>query len=295
MALDSISDIHISAFKDIMVEEYAQMVARTKEYVSMERFVGNDLGVDTIGQVDATESKGRLTKVTWDDIDFGRRQLAPVRVSIVIPIDKGDVQRRIADPTGRIAKKMAEGMQRKFDSIVIKAATADVVTGRDFDTTVTFAADGGRTVDATAGLTYEKLLEIKKNYVDDDIPFENMKVGFFISGAEEEALMKENELTSGDFTRNFAVENAQMVNAVGMNIHKFAANAKKPILNVASSVRDNIVLTQDAITFGEIQPMELQVQERTDYLQTTQLVLTAVWGAVRNEGKRVQKVTTTVA
>jgi hypothetical protein len=38
--------------------------------------------------------------------------------------------------------------------------------GRNFGTTVTAAADGVTTVDATGGFTYEKLLVIRANFID---------------------------------------------------------------------------------------------------------------------------------
>lgn len=65
-------------------------------------------------------------------------------------------------------------MERQFDRVGVEAAFADVQTGREFDTTVTFAADGGTTINATAGLVYERLLEIRKfwrnNEVGNDMP-----------------------------------------------------------------------------------------------------------------------------
>jgi len=175
-----------------------------------------------------------------------------------------------------------------------KVTFADVLTGRDFGTTVTYANDGGLTVDATAGLTYEKLLEIKQNFMDNDVGVdqgERIVIGH--TGAEHTRLMRENEITSGDFSRNFVVEKGTILQAVGMDLVSFAANAASPIIPVASSQRQLIAMSDRAIALGISKEMFIKIQERNDYHETTQVIVEMEIGAVRTEGKLIQRVSVT--
>jgi hypothetical protein len=78
-----------------------------------------------------------------------------------------------------------------------------------------------------------------------------------------------------------------------MDIVVFAANATLPIIPVASSQRQLIAMAQDGIALGISQEMTVKIQERNDLHETTQVVVELEIGAVRTEGKKVQRVTTT--
>jgi hypothetical protein len=185
-------------------------------------------------------------------------------------------------------------MERVFDRVVVEALFANVLTGRDFGTSVTAATDGVATVTATAGLTYEKLLEINQNFIDkevgNEVPVSKM---FAISGDEHTALMKENELVSGDYSRQYVVDAGEMVKANGLNLVKFAGGITRPILTVAAGVRSCFAMAQNAMCVGMSKEMEIKIQERPDLHETTQVEIIFELGAVRTEGVLVKKVTTT--
>jgi hypothetical protein len=188
----------------------------------------------------------------------------------------------------------AMAMARVYDRIGIEAAGATVYTGEEMDTALSFAQDGGSTVTATAGLTYEKLLEIIQNFIDSDVGNDMLENFIFcISGDEHTALMKEVELTSGDYDRQFNVEKGSIQDAVGLKLIKFAANAPSPILPVAAGVRTCYAMSTRGLAYAMPKQFEIKVQERTDLIQTSQVQVNWTLGAVRTEGVLVQKVTTT--
>jgi hypothetical protein len=205
-----------------------------------------------------------------------------------------DVKGVLINPDSEYATACIRAMERVFDRVGVDALFANVETGRDFETSVSYATDGGFTVDATAGLTYEKLLEIQQNWIDadvgNDVP-EQKVLG--ISGDEHTALMKETELISGDFSRQFVVDKGEIVSAAGLQIIKFAGNARVPVLSVSGGTRDNFAITNRTLCYGLSKNMQITLKDRSDLVDVKQVQIVGILGAVRTEGILAQKVQTT--
>lgn len=290
----SIDTALVTQFSDMVHAEAQQMQSRLKPYLQVKQMTGDVFAYDGLGRVDAREVAGRNVAATFDDIAHNRRKISRRRFVINLPVDASDVRGALLDPQSEYAKAVAAGMMRQYDKVAYDASFADVLTGRDFGTTVTAATDGVLTVDATGGLTYEKLLEIKQNFINNDVGIDSdEKIFFAISGKEHTALMGEVELISGDFTREFVVERGTITKALGMDIILFAGSAAVPILNVATSVRSCLAASSRGICVGVSKEMSVKVQERNDLIETTQVQVIMEIGAVRTEGALVQKVTTT--
>lgn len=288
----SIDTALITEFSEMVHQEAQQMTSRLKPYVKLKQMEGDVFAYDGLGRVEAREISGRNVPVTFDDITHTRRKISRKRFAITLPIDSSDVRGALLNPDSEYAQACAAGMLRQYDRVIYNAAHADIQTGRDFDTTVTFATDGGVTVDATAGLTYEKLLEIKQNFMDNEVDEMNRKFYLTITGDEHTALMKEVELTSGDFTREYVVEGGKITKALGMDLITFGADVTNPIIPVASSERALIAGTSDGICVGVSKDMSIDIKDRPDLHETTQVEVVMEIGAVRTEGVLVQKVRT---
>lgn len=290
--VQSIDQALITEFSAAVHHEAQQMESRLKPYAMIKQMSGDVFAYDGLGRVEARELQGRVNKVVFDDIDHNRRKIARRRFAITLPIDSSDVRGALQDPQSEYAKAVAAGMSRQWDRVIQEAAFADILTGRDFETTVTAANDGVLTVDATAGLTYEKLLEITQNFIDNDVDYE---MGSFleITGDEHTDLMGETELTSGDFTRDYVIEQGRIKRALGMDLVAFAANVSNPIIPVVSNQRQLIAAAKNAFCMGVSKDMSIKVKERDDYHEVTQVEVIMEIGAVRTEGALVQKVTVT--
>jgi hypothetical protein len=284
----------IIQFSDEVHAEAQQMKARFAGIFPVKRMRGKAYAYDGVGSIEAQELNGRFNAVTFSELKITRRKIGRRRFSLTIPIDEDDVSKVLLDQEREYQKACAMSMARVHDRIGIEAALADVLTGEDFGTTVTFAADGGATVTATSGITYADLLSITQNFIDEDVGNDMLENFIFcISGDEHTALMQETELTSGDFVRQFAIEKGSMTEAVGMRLIKFAANSTNPILSVASGVRSCIAMSSRGLCYAMPKQFEIVVQDRTDLVQTKQVQVNWTLGAVRTEGVLVQKVTTT--
>jgi hypothetical protein len=271
-----------------------QMKARFAPLFEVKQLTGKQYAYDGIGSIEAQELNGRFNAVTFSDLKVTRRKIGRRRFSLTLPFDEDDASTVLINQEAEYSRACAMAMARVYDRIGVEAALASVYTGEDMDTAVAFATDGGSTVTATAGLTYEKLLEIIQNFINNDVGNDMMEDFIFcISGDEHTALMQELELTSGDYSRDYNVEKGSIQNVVGMKLIKFAANATNPVLNVAAGVRSCIAMSTRGLCFAMPKQFEIKVQERTDLVQTKQVQVNWTLGAVRTEGVLVQKVTTT--
>ena len=294
--VQSIDQALITEFSDMVHQEAQQMKSRMRPYVNVKQMSGDVWAYDGLGRVEAREVQGRNVAATFDDIDHNRRKIARRRFVINLPIDASDVRGALLDPQSEYAKSVAQGMLRQYDRVIYDAAFADILTGRDFESTTTAAADGVVTVDATAGLTYEKLLEIKQNFFDEDVGNdENEQLFLTIGGAEHTNLMGETELTSGDFNREFVVEKGRITQALGMDLVPFASSVSNPIIgkNTAGTERELIAASTRGICLGVSKEMSIKIEERSDLIETTQVQVIAEIGSVRTEGVLVQKVRVT--
>lgn len=271
-----------------------QMKSRLRDSTEQKMVKGQDYAYEDIGSLEAIEIVSRHQPTVGQDIAHGRRRIRMREFRATIYLDKKDQLETLIDPQRNYAQAVARALYRKYDAISVEAAFADVATGKDFSTTLTFAQDGGLTVDATSGLVYEKLLEINENFIDNDVGTDEVEDYFLtVTGEDHTDLMGETELTSGDFVRSFSVEKGKMVQAAGLELKHFAGNAAVPIIPVVSAQRSLIAASKRGICVGISEELSIEIDKRPDLNNLTQVQASMFMGAVRTEGKLVQKVTTT--
>jgi len=285
----------ITQFSDMLHLKSQQIRSRLRPHVIIKPMVGDRFAYDGLGAVEAREINGRVVPTQFDNLEHNRRKIKRRRFVVTLPIDSSDVRGMLIDPEGAYAEASIRALERVFDRVGVEAAFADAQTGREFETPVTFAADGGATVTATGGITYEDLLAINKgwrnNEVGTDIPESKL---LLITGTEEEDFMAETELTSGDFSRQFAVDNGEILKGAGINFLIYGADVPNPILSVTGGIRDAVATTGRGLAYGLSKEMSVTVMPRPDYVETNQVQIIGELGAVRTEGTLVQKVQTTV-
>lgn len=294
---DTVSEHAIIAFTENVHVRMQQMRSRLRPYVEIKNYRGKALAYDGLGTTELGTLDGRYAPVVPGEMEHWRRKLSKTKFGQTLYIDAGDIEERLMDPSSKYVEALVMAAARKFDKVVYDAMFADVTTGEDFDSTVTFANDGGLTVDATSGLTYEKLLEIHQNFIDNEVG-NDMGTRFCmgITGDEHTDLMTEMELVSGDYSREYVVDKGTITKAAGIELIRFAASGAggaDPIIDVTSGTRSTFCMAEGAICVGLVRDFEIKVEDRPDLYDTKQIKITGVLGAVRTEGKLIQKVTTT--
>lgn len=292
MAVDT---AQITQFSNLLHTKAQQMKTRLMGKMPIIPMTGDDFAYDGTGILEARTVNERNPLIAPVNPDFTRRKMTRDRVVVELIVDNRDVRGMFEDPSSKLVEDCMFAIMRKADKIGITAATAAVLTGKSFGTSVSFATDGGQTVDATAGLTYAKLLEIIANFKKNDVGLDLPEMIYFLMSEQEEGtLLNVSQLTSGDFSRDYVVEKGQITRAVGMDIVLFGSNANIPQLSVASSVRDNIALTPKGLTYGMSKQFGVEViPDYPGYIESTYIRVLGEIGAVRTDGERVQKVQTT--
>lgn len=294
MAVQSIDNALITEFSDMVHHQAQQMQSRLKPYAKVQQMSGDLWAYDGLGRVEAREVLGRNAPATFDDITHNRRRIARRRFVINLPIDASDVRGALLNPESEYAKAVAAGMLRQYDRVMYQAAFADVLTGRDFGTTVTATNDGVVVVDATAGLTYEKLLEVRQNFYDRDVGTDDSEqIYLTIGGREHTNLLGEIELTSGDFGRQMPVDKGRIASALGMDLVLFASSVASPIIPASGGERQLLAASSRGIVLGVSKEMSIKIEPRNDLIETTQVQVLCEIGAVRSEGVLVQRVRVT--
>ena len=293
----SISTAAIIQFSDEVHVRLQQKQSRTQPYCKLLKMKGKAMAYDGIGTVELGPLDGRFQQVEFSEMEHFRRKITKRKFGAALAVDKTDVESMLKDPSSGYAEALALAAKRQFDRVAVGAMFADVKTGEDFENTVTAANDGVLTVDMTAGSTYEKLLEIHQNFIDNEVG-NDMDVQFAmgITGDEHTDYMSELELTSGDYSREYVVDSGTIQKATGINLIKFAASGAggaDAILPVSGGVRTSFCMAEGAIAVAIARQWEIKHQPRNDMYDTDQILITGVLGAVRTEGKLIQKVTTT--
>lgn len=272
-----------------------QQKTRLRERVNVVPMSTNDKTVETLDSIEAVEITSRHQKTQGQDIVHGRRRLRMREFRCTIYLDRKDEVSVLVQPERNYAAAVSRAMFRQFDRIVAEAALADVYTGKDMTTVVTAAADGVRTVDATAGSTYDKLLEVNQNFMAYEIGTElEERMTLCVSEEENTDFLQEVKLTSGDYSRDYAQEKGKIVHAAGIDLKFFGGRVNNPILSVsAGNVRSCFAFADNGIEVGLAVDTEVEVAKRYDLNGAKQVQALLMLGAVRKEGARVQKFNTT--
>lgn len=297
MAFESVDNTLKTQFAETMHILAQQKMSRLRSHCEMVDMRAEDYAYDSLGQVEARELTGRLNLTEFDDIDHHRRQIQKRHFVVTLPIDKMDVAGALSDPRGRYAAACTAAMERAFDRVIYDAMFATVNTGRNFGTPVTATADGVLTVDASgAAITLAKLLAIKQNFLDNEVNVdEEVQILMGVSGDEHTSMLQIDQLVNRFYTDQLRLENGRIRTAVGMDVIIFGANARTPLLNVGAdgaSKRRCFAFAKGGIAAGVPQDWQIEIDKRTDYVGVWQVQITGVVGAVRTEGKLIQKLLT---
>ena len=302
MVMETISDAATTAFSNIMFHYAQQSESRLRKYV-MDGDIrpitnAEDLMVDSVGHIELREIFERNALSQPSNIEHKRRRLQKRDFEVTLFINESDVENMLTDPTSDYIQEIVAAQNRTFDRVIIEAMFADVYTGRYGTTGVSFATEGGKTVDATGGLTYPKLLEGLQNFVDQEVGNDGggipMVLG--ITGKEQTTMMQISQLTDGDFSRQFVVDKGSIAYACGIELVKYGATPLGPVdplIPVSGGVRYSFLMAKGAMIVGVGRQWKVTVKDRADYIGVKQVQVTGSLGAVRKDASKIQRFNTT--
>ena len=286
--------VQITEFNAALDIQEQQMTSRLTPYVVRKSINGDDFAHDGLTEVQSYRANGRNPDIQPVEAQFTRRKMSRERVVVTLLVDNKDVRGMLADPQSQLAQLCIAAIERETDRVIYDAMFASVYTGRNFATEVTAANDGIFSVDASTAFTYEKLLEIRANFIDAEVGNQGqIPIVIGISGDEHTDLMSEVELTSGDYTSQYVISKGIITSAMGMDLVAFGAGSSitDPILEIASDTyRYSFALAQKGVALGISLERKVEVKDYPTKIETTIINVIKELGAVRTAGVRVQKV-----
>lgn len=267
---------------------------------------GKQMYVDGIAPVDYRIDNSYNASSHGVSANFFRRKLDTDRMIIEIDYDEHWFKKTTdKNPAALITSEMMNASYRFLDKVGINAAVASVYYGEKGDTELTFANDGGLTLDATGGITMNLLRKINHRFTGKEVitPSGMSNTKFVITEDEQYDMGGITQLTSWQFQAVYPQMASAMANESGygrqlgmMNV-TFGAQAETgKMLNEASGVRDCLALANDALLFGMASDgVEFKIIPLDETKISTirlRMVLTA--GCVRKNGSQVIKFQTTV-
>lgn len=272
-----------------------ERMAKFLPYVKMQDFRGEDFAYDRFGVLADQEIVERFQPIQLQDASWDRRWMAPRFFAVAVGVDEKDVQKMLRNPGQELATGCVDALMRRKDNLIYNAATANVNVGKSAAATtpLTFANDGGITIDASGGFGFGTLQTIKQNFVDNAVATETeVDVALTVDGKRMANLMAEQELTSFDYATDKPVASGTMGQAYGMKLLPFASGVTTyaPLLTLTSGERTLIALAENGIVFAN-GIISIRIEKRIDmYNSPTQIIAEMVACAMRTEGARVQSV-----
>ena len=290
MGAQYFTDLEVTKFNAMLDAKEQQTQSKLKPLCKMLQPLVNaeDMAYDGSDQIEPQRANESNPDLQFKDMNWSRRQVTTERIVTAVLYDKKDVNNVLADVQGTLAEGVHYGHERECDRVIYDRMFADVRTGKKFAGTLTYANDGGESIDATQGLTYETLDNINSRFLDTDI---DISGGTYmgVTGDEVESLMHELELTSGDFTRQNVVDQGTITRAAGHYLITYGANVVNPILEIENSERISFCLVRGAMAFTMRKSREVNVYPHPLKVDSMIVKVVEEIGAVRTRGTRIKR------
>ena len=282
---ESITEAFVQQFDSQMRLECGQsnsrlmMAATDRGSITGESFTANMLedGGDELDQ-DTT----RHGDTIWSDATH----LTPVATMLdyfkAYPVDRADVPKLIANPSGPYMDKLVRARNRRLDKILYNAARG---TQTLKDGTTEALPSGQKIAHGSAGFTKAKLIQTKKLFRSNEAD-EHEGEELYIAYTSEmlEDILTDTTLTSADY---LAVKMLQEGDVSGkwMGFKWLAYES----ISFVSSVYYTIAWAKSGLQFGT-GFIEGDVSRRNDKKNTLQVSMAASFGALRTQAEKVVEI-----
>lgn len=212
--------------------------------------------------------------------------------------DQSDDLQSLIELGSPYVQALAAEMARTFDKVVAQAALGTTLIGESLSSSTTFAAEGGVTVDATAGVTYAKLRELQAAFHKKGVGLTaDEKISLYITEQEHQAMLGLTELISRDYSSDFVVMNGRVQKVLNMDVVLFpsAPSAGETILNVASTTRNCFAAANTGIAVGINSDIAISVAPREDLVDSKQVKALFRLAGLRTEAAKVVQFNTTAS
>lgn len=246
---------------------------------------------DRIGATTAQEVTGRHQDTPLINVPHDRRRVSLRDFDWADLIDRPDRIRMLIDPSSPYSQNAAYALGRKMDEVVLDAAFGSVYTGKTGATTVTFPSSQQIAVDyvesgaaTNSGLTIAKLRKAKQildaNEVD---PTERRYIA--VTAKQVTDLLKTTEVSSADYNTVRALVQGELNTFMGFEFVR-----TELVRTNASNHRRVLCWAQSGLLLAVGQDIITDIGPRRDKRNSTQVYVSASFGATRMEEEKVVEI-----
>ena len=246
---------------------------------------------DRIGATSAQEVTGRHQDTPLINVPHDRRRVSLRDFDWADLIDRPDRIRMLIDPTSPYSQNAAYALGRKMDEVILDAAFGSVYTGKTGSSTVSFPAGQQVAVDyvetgsaANSGLTIGKLRRAKQILDQNEVdPTERRYIA--MTAKQMTDLLRTTEVTSADFNTVRALVQGEINSFMGVEFVR-----TELVRTNASSHRRCLAWCQSGLLLAVGQDIVTDIGPRRDKRNSTQVYVSASFGATRMEEEKVVEI-----
>jgi len=280
---------HVQQYANIVELLLQQRGSKLAGAVQRRSYTGKAAkAVEQVGAVEASEILARHEDTQLSDTPHAARWAFPRDWGVADMVDKQDLIRMLTDPRSSYALAQAYALGRKQDDLIIEAFFTDTAKiGENGSTSVTYANDGGNTVDSsgTNPMTVDKLREAKKALMADEVDIDNEMLFCAITAQQHDDLLSQTQAISLDYTTRPVLVEGRITAFMGFNF----IHCERLVLD-ANADRLCPAWAQSGMVLGQWNGIESSVDKRPDKWNNWQVESQGTWGATRTEGKKIVKI-----
>lgn len=257
-----------------------------------------------IGKVELVDITGqRNPDKQYKEMDNDNRKSKTKRFTVTEQVDNYDAAiKLITDPTSALITQLISAKNRVADREIVNACVDTVTVGgpEETGTEVSAADDGVITIDGTSNFDYANVItESMKRFQNNEV-FEN-SYSLALSANEEYSLLQDEKFINDRYTgaNPRPVDTTKLNSAGAFEIVTFAGSdtgivtVENPILPESGGTRTCIIMASNAISYG-LDVTRLDVEKASGKVNSWDITIEVVIKTMRNEGVRVQKVSSTI-
>ena len=268
----------VEQFRDDVIHLAQQKQSRLRPCVRTEMCTGNTYNFERMGPKDMVQKTTRHTTTPILDVDHSRRKVNMDDFQWADLSDEEDQIRSLINVNGNYTRVASMAAGRKFDDLIIAAASADATDGEGN----TVALPASQTIAAGGvGMTLDKLLQAKEKMDKDEVDTEGR---VFVHSAEElRALLNLTEVTSSDYAHVKALVNGEVDTFAGFKFVRSERLANATNRTCIAFQHDGIglVIGRDAVT---------RITQRDDVSYAWQVYLALSANATRLQESHVVEI-----
>jgi len=279
---DTVNTIYAQQYGANIMQLAQQKYSKLMNTVYLKSGVkGKTFFQDQIGEWTMSAKAGRNPVTPQSDPNLSRRMGVMLDYNDAVQLDRSDELKIISNPKSSYTVAAAASIGRKYDDIIIAAATGTAYSGEAGGTSNTFPTD--QTVAAaSAGLTLAKVATAKRILDDNDVETEERY--FIVSPQGLEDLLNVEQATSADYNAVKALVRGEIDTWLGF---KWIMSTR---LTLASTTRSCLAFQKYGLCLGTAESAYVRTDERADLSYSWQIYYEISCGAVRLEEDRVVKV-----